>query len=103
MSLWEILVPTHFNDGMEIPIEHHKEWDCQIRLIAGGLTILKSAKGQWISGDGVLFSEGMIPVRIACPEAEMRRIGFMTLCHYKQQKVMFYKISDEVYILPEKP
>ena len=100
--LWEILVPTHYNDGTEIPVENHREWDAQVRLIAGGLTILKSAKGQWVAEDGVVFAEGMIPVRIACSEEEMRKIGCMTLCHYKQKKVMFYKISNHVVILSVK-
>jgi len=98
--IWEILVPVNFNDGQEVPVDHHKEWDSKVREIANGLTILKSAKGQWISDEGTLFAEKMIPVRIACNGSEIRLIANITLEHYKQIKVMYYRIADEVTIYP---
>lgn len=98
--LWEILVPVSWNDGEEIPLSHHLEWDSKIRSIAGGLTVLKIAKGQWVMEDK-LFHERMIPVRIACTEEQIRQIAELTLLHYKQVKVMYYLISSQVFFYPD--
>ena len=96
--IWELLVPVSWNTGRDIPISHHRDWDAKVRDIADGLTILKAAKGQWISPDGDLYSEHMIPVRVACTEEEIKKIARFTLSHYNQEKVMFYRIADKVYI-----
>jgi hypothetical protein len=96
--LWEILVPSTFNDGEEVSVVHHKKWDNYVKSIADGLTILKSAKGQWVSESGNVFFDTMIPVRIACTVLEIKKIADYTKKHYKQEKVMFYRISDKVHI-----
>lgn len=101
MNLYEILVPTIFNDTKgPVSTRHHKSWDMYVRNISGGLTILKPAKGQWIH-KGQLFEERVIPVRIACTPNQIRRIAEFTKNHYRQIAVMFYKISTEVVIWPE--
>lgn len=97
-ELWEILVPRAFNDGREIPLEYHRAWDERVRKISGGLTILKSAKGVWESPSGEIFREAMIPVRVACTEAQIREIVDLTLDYYKQEAVMAYCVSDYVII-----
>jgi hypothetical protein len=97
-ELWEILVPRRFNNGVEVPLSHHKSWDDMVRGIAGGLTILKSAKGVWESPSGELFQEEMIPVRIACSLTQIHRVIGHTIVHYDQEAVMAYRISDEVII-----
>jgi len=48
--LWEILIPTFDNDGKHFGLAYHQKWDEKARSISGGLTILKTSKGQWISG-----------------------------------------------------
>lgn len=99
MIVWEILVPRKWNDGTEITIEHHREWDKKVRDIAGGLTIMPpTIKGEWISPDGQLFIDSTIPVRIGCTKKQMEDILFFTTEHYKQEAVMAYKISDTVMI-----
>lgn len=98
-QLWVILVPTiHSDSGNPIKVRHHRIWDAKVREITGGLTILHPAKGQWISPDGVLFAERMIPVQIMCTEEEIERISDMTAKYYKQLAIMFYKVSDDVRI-----
>ncbi len=97
-ELWEIFVPSAFNDGAEVNIEHHRLWDDHVRGIAGGLTILKSAKGVWESPDGTIFREKMIPVRIFCSEVEINEISDFTMQHYDQHAVMAYRVSDHVII-----
>jgi len=62
-TLWELLVPRYSNGGKEYPVKYHQEWDEKVRVIAGGITILKTARGHWINSEGKVFIEEMIPVR----------------------------------------
>lgn len=99
-ALWEILVPTVKNQPelSFFTTRYHRVWDNKVREIAGGLTILKPVKGEWISPAGELFAERMIPVRICCTEEEIEKISDMTAKYYNQQAIMYYKISDFVRI-----
>lgn len=98
-SLWEILVPKYSNEKKEFPLKHHHLWDEKVRKIAGGVTILKTAKGQWINTKGKLFAEEMIPVRIYCTEEEIEKIIRFTLEHYNQEAVMAYELSSNVKVV----
>ena len=98
-TLWEILVPGYSNQGKEYELDYHKEWDKQVRGIAGGLTVLKTAKGQWISLDDKLFVEKMIPVRIHCTENQIDKIIQITMKHYNQEAVLAYEISSNVKLV----
>lgn len=97
VMLWEILVPTEINNK-PIKLRYHKVWDSHVRRITGGLTILHPAKGQWVNKEGNLFVERMIPVRVAATREQIYVIAHMTAVYYRQQAVMFYRVSDEVYI-----
>lgn len=97
-QLWEILVPTVRNDGRPIRTRCHRVWDAKVRGIAGGLTILTPARGQWVSPAGELFAERMIPVRIMATAEEIEAIADETARFYEQLAVMYYKVSDEVKI-----
>ncbi len=101
-SLWEILVPNYSNENVKYSLEYHHAWDEKVRAISGGLTILKPAKGQWMSDDDVLFSEEMIPVRIYCDEASIDRIIELTIEHYQQEAVLAYEISARVKLVRKK-
>lgn len=90
--MYEILVPCGFT------LSHHKAWDEYVRNISGGLTILKTARGQWLDNNKKLHAEYVIPVRVACTREQIEQIIDFTLTHYKQKAVMAYKISDEVII-----
>lgn len=97
------MVPTKGNDDVPFRTRHHREWDRQVREIAGGLTIMKPAVGQWVDieaemGQKELHIERVIPVRIACTEQQIKKIMARTASHYKQLAVMAYKISDRVLI-----
>lgn len=71
-----------------------------MRNIAGGLTIYKPAKGQWVEPDSKdVYGERMIPVRIACTENQIRKIANFTIKHYRQLAVMVYVISEKVLII----
>ena len=97
-SLWEILVPTVRNNGKPFRTRYHRVWDAKVRAISGGLTIMPVAKGQWISREGTLFNERMIPVRLIASKEDMDKIVDMTLKYYDQLAVLAYKISDEVIL-----
>ncbi len=101
-TLWEILVPANSNDGLEFNLDYHKQWDEQVRNISGGLTILKSAKGQWLDPDGELFFDKMIPVRIYCSEPDIDAIIGLTMKHYSQKAVLAYQVSSYVKLVHDK-
>jgi hypothetical protein len=98
--LWEILVPTvrraHTDGSQFYTTRYHKVWDAKVREISGGLTIMTPVKGQWISTDGELFSERMIPVRIIATVNQINKIIDMTIVYYDQLAVLCYKLSDHV-------
>ena len=74
-AMWEILIPnsmpavTKFTETVECPhddipinrikMEWHHGWDEYVRNLAGGLTILRTAKGEWVSKNKELFRERM--------------------------------------------
>jgi hypothetical protein len=100
MRLWEILVPCNKNEGGFYTTRHHREWDRQVERVAGGLTILRPAVGKWRSPENDLYTDRMIPVRIACTNEQMDEIIQRTLQHYPDQEAIFaYVISDEVRIV----
>lgn len=98
MEMWEILVPTITNEGKPIKTKFHKVWDMKVYSITNGLTILTPTKGKWVSPTGTLFSERMIPVRIACTAEQIIQIIDMTKVYYNQIAIMAYKISEQVII-----
>ena len=98
-KLFEILVPCQYNDGKPVRTRHHKEWDKYVRKITGGLSILKPQMGQWISKEGVLYEERMIPVKIVCTDKQMKKIMEFTIKHYRQLAVLAYEISSNVLYL----
>jgi hypothetical protein len=98
-KLWQILVPQEDISGEFIPVEIHNKWDRLVREVTGGLTIHRSAKGNWISSNGKLVVERMIPVTIHCSKEQMRDIAYMTKRFYNQEAIMYWKISDDVFIV----
>lgn len=99
-DMWEILVPTMFNDGKPITTRYHRVWDQKVRKLTGGLTICPVAKGQWVSDGQQLFKERMIPVRILTDQKTMEEIVVMSLDYYEQLKMFYYKVSSHVVIAP---
>lgn len=97
-EMWEIMVPTTSNEGKPFRTRYHKVWDSKVRNIAGGLTILTPAKGQWLNLNGKLFKERMIPVRIVCSREEIESIIDITMKYYNQEAILAYKVSEEVII-----
>lgn len=95
--LWEILVPTVSNEGKPFRTRYHRVWDAKVREITGGLTIVPPVKGEWVHGSQV-FRERMIPVRIACTEEQINQIADFTAEYYDQLAVMFYLITDKIFI-----
>lgn len=96
-KLWEILVPAS-SPEKRFSLAHHKQWDEYVKSLAGGLTILKAAKGEWISPSGQLFKDKVIPVRIMCEKRHIKMIIDFTIKHYDQEAVLAYKISNKVIL-----
>lgn len=99
-TLWQIMVPCNYNCGKPVRTKHHKEWDKEVRKLTGGLTILPPSKGQWVDpSDGELYVDRVIPVNIIATEDQMNKIASFTIGHYRQEAVMFFKLSDEAHIV----
>jgi hypothetical protein len=96
-QMWEILVPAS-NKDQEFSYDHHKEWDLYVKSLAGGLTIMKTAKGEWLNAEGKLYIDRVIPVRIKCKKKHIKKIIEFTIKHYNQEAVLAYKISDDVVL-----
>lgn len=97
--VWEIMVPTVSNDGTPYRTRHHREWDNRVRRISGGLTIHAVSKGQWVSPEGKVYIERMIPVRIIATRKEMEKIIDITLKHYPDQEAVLATVISQEYIL----
>lgn len=97
-DMWEILVPTVRNDGKPFRTRFHRVWDKKVREITAGLTIQPPAKGEWVSPQGKLFQERMIPVRIMASRKQIEEIVEMTIKYYDQEAVLAYKLSNEVIL-----
>lgn len=99
-AIWEILVPTVSNEGKPYRVRFHRVWDKRVRELIGGLTILPpNIKGEWMSPQGDIFSERMIPVRLYCTENQINFIAKYTKGLYEQEAVMYYQISDKITIV----
>lgn len=98
-QLWEILVPTvrpNTSGKRFFTTRYHRVWDAKVRHITGGLTIMAPSRGQWVSPEGTLFRERMIPVRIAATRSEIEQVIDLTLDYYEQEAVLCFMISEVV-------
>ena len=97
-KMWEIFVPASSSE-QEFAYAHHKEWDEYVKSLTGGLTIMKSAKGEWIDNStNKLYKDKVIPVRIKCSKKTIKKIIKFTIQHYNQEAVLAYKVSDKVIL-----
>ncbi len=99
--LWEILVPVWSKGVME-------DWKEKVISISKGLTVCKKVKGYWLDPDFVedriyypkanqaVIKESMLPVRVACNREQMTQIATYTKEFFKQESLMYYRLSDEV-------
>ena len=56
-----------------------------------------------VAPDGELFTERMIPVRVAATRAQIEEIIDFTLVYYDQLAVMAYRVGDEVILKERTP
>ena len=98
-ALYQIMVPCNYNDGRPVKTRHHRVWDSYVRNITCGLTIMPPSKGQWVDKtDDKLYMDRVIPVNIIATEEEMNKIADITMKHYDQLAVMYFKLSDHAVI-----
>ena len=94
--LWQILVPTTRKNGKPIRTRFHRIFDAKVRSLSGGLTIVQPTKGQWVSPEGRLLDERMIPVQFMATRAQKDEVVQFALKHYEQDCLMVVLISSEV-------
>ena len=90
-ALWEILIPA-------IGEESSKAWYSFVRQFSDGITILKDARGEWVSPNGITFEDYMIPIRIICTKDEIDLIVDFTVNFFDQEAVLAYKLSDDIIL-----
>ena len=101
-QLWEVLVPASDGRGIPLLLNHHRIWDEKVReLTGGGMTISAPAKDEWGNGKegNAILREPMIPVRLLTDKVTMDKVAIMTMEHYDQKSVLYYMVSDTVYML----
>lgn len=97
-EIWEILVPASNDRDLKFTHSHHKAWDAYVKNVTGGVTIMKTAKGEWVSPSGKTHTDRMIPCRIVCTEEQVSDIIDFTIAHYSQEAVLAYRISTNVIL-----
>ena len=97
-ELWEILVSASNKKDKKFTYNHHKEWDAFVKKTTGGVTIMKTAKGQWVSPTGKIYIDRIIPCRIVCTEEQISEIIDFTIEHYNQEAVLAYRVSTNVIL-----
>jgi hypothetical protein len=98
-KVYRILVPATTNGGNIFSLEHHQVWDEFVRKLVGGVTVMKSAKGQWLSPTGVLYMDKMIPCDINCSKTQILEIARFTKKHYNQEAIAYYKVSGKMHVI----
>jgi len=98
-SLYEILIPVVANDGQTFCAEHNECWRKMVRGLCNGLTVFQQVSGEWVSPNGQLFAEQMVPVRVLATANDIKRISDYSAKHYQQEAIMFHKVTDHVSIV----
>lgn len=98
LNLYEIFVPVCDNKQNVYDLDFHHEWDKKILKISNGLTILRSQKGSWLSQEGEIYKEEVIPIRIAATHEQILQIMDITAEHYSQKAMFCRHIPGEVYL-----
>jgi hypothetical protein len=97
-ELWAVMVPVTQPNGERFPEEYHREWDRKVIEISKGMTLFQTAKGTWVSPEGEVFKEPMIPVMMICTKEQVDKIVDFTGMYYNQKAVMYFRVSDFVDI-----
>ncbi len=97
--VWKIYVPTRFNTGGIIPIEHHNTWDKAMSEQVGGLTLLGTVKGMWTNEYSDMFKERMIVVMLLVSnERDIPNVIKFTKEHYRQEAILIIDTHEDAYI-----
>jgi len=93
-EMWEFLLPMINVARHRITFTEYLEWGNEVKKITTGLVLLPFENASWCDSDGVLFKDGMVPVRVTCNKEHVQDIIELTLTYYQQPAIMAYKISD---------
>ena len=104
VNMWEIFIPATYVNGGGLRhnylLSKHQEWDEKVKQISGGLTVFHETQGIWVNPhNNETIREPMILVRIACNERQIMDIAKITLDHYNEKAVLFYKVSSDVRLV----
>jgi hypothetical protein len=99
LILWEILVPSYYNNGKKVPLSYHKAWDREVAGLSKGLTVMRPARGSWVpGGHRPVQKEQVIPVRFIADEDTAKVVLSFTRRFYQQQESMMYVVSSHILL-----
>lgn len=98
-TVWQIMVPCVRNDGRPIRARFHRVWDKRVKEVSGGMTIHLPSRGKWVSPEGTLYEERMIPVTFIATREEAMDIVKYTITYYDQEAVLCYQIATDYILL----
>jgi hypothetical protein len=74
-------------------------WDKRVKEVSGGMTIHMPSIGKWVSPEGKVFEERMIPVNFIATEAQARDIVRHTIEYYEQEAVLCIKLAEDFILM----
>jgi hypothetical protein len=101
-SLWNILIPCADNSGRKFPLFVRRMWNEQVRRMTDGMSIMQAITGEWRNPEnGRIVREKMIPVSLLMTQREIAELAQFTRTLFKQNCVMYYRVSSEVFMAGE--
>jgi len=98
-SLFEIVIPTHYNDQKPISAERHQTFYNYVLLYSNGITISGPMIGHWKNNIGIIQKEEVITVKFTTSNGYAEKIARYAQSLYYQNKIMYYKLSDSVHFV----
>lgn len=99
-KLFEIIIPKSDNNGTEFTAEKYQQWGDTVLSYTTGFTQYPTCLGYWINPETKYPQiEEVIPVKIWCFKETIQAIAAFTKTHFEQKEVMFYELSEKVYMV----
>lgn len=74
-------------------------WKRELIDKCGGYTIGPTCEGAWKASEGRVIVEPILPVTLLCSEVTIREIALYIKHTYNEESVMFWKLSNEAFLI----
>jgi hypothetical protein len=98
--LWEIFIPKNHNKEMIYGVSHHREWNRKVTKETNVILLSSSSykEKSCPTIEEPFFSEEMLLLRVYCTQEELDRILDITVDHYDRDKIIAFKISENMIV-----